>query len=42
MKELINQSSVPVVVVSGTNGKDAHIASVNIDFTEAERKVREN
>ena len=40
MKELINQSSVPVVV-SGTNGKDAHIASVNIDFTEA-AKLRES
>ncbi len=26
MKELINQSSVPVVV-SGTNGKDAHSIS---------------
>ena len=37
MKELINQSSVPVVV-SGTNGKDAHIASVNIDFTEAAKR----
>ncbi len=38
MKELINQSSVPVVV-SGTNGKDAHIASVNIDFTEAAKEI---
>ena len=34
IKDLINQSSVPVVV-SGTNGKDDHIASVNIDFKQA-------
>ncbi|MEJ7207802.1 catabolite control protein A [Staphylococcus capitis] len=33
IKDLINQSSVPVVV-SGTNGKDDHIASVNIDFKQ--------
>ncbi len=32
------ESSVPVVV-SGTNGKDAHIASVNIDFTEAAKEI---
>ncbi|TBW81057.1 catabolite control protein A, partial [Staphylococcus hominis] len=31
IKDLISQSSVPVVV-SGTNGKDDQIASVNIDF----------
>lgn len=34
IKSLINQSSVPVVV-SGTDGKDDHIASVNIDFKQA-------
>lgn len=38
IKELINQSSVPVVV-SGTNGKDDHVASVNIDFEKAAEEV---
>ncbi|COE00025.1 catabolite control protein A [Staphylococcus warneri] len=38
IKELINQSSVPVVV-SGTNGKDDHVASVNIDFEKAADEV---
>lgn len=38
IKELINQSSVPVVV-SGTNGKNDHVASVNIDFEKAAEEV---
>ncbi|SKR86991.1 LacI family transcriptional regulator [Mycobacteroides abscessus subsp. abscessus] len=38
IKELINQSSVSVVV-SGTNGKDDHVASVNIDFEKAAEEV---
>ena len=38
IKSLINQSSVPVVV-SGTDGKDDHIASVNIDFEKAAEEV---
>ncbi|WP_461676212.1 catabolite control protein A [Staphylococcus warneri] len=38
IKELINQSSVPVVI-SGTNGKDDHVASVNIDFEKAAEEV---
>ena len=37
IKSLINQSSVPVVV-SGTDGKDDHIASVNIDFKTSSRR----
>ncbi len=36
---MINRSSVPVVVSKETNGKDAHIASVNIDFTEAAKEI---
>ena len=40
IKDLINHSSVPVVV-SGTNGKDDNIASVNIDFAKAAREVTE-
>ncbi|AVQ35927.1 catabolite control protein A [Staphylococcus kloosii] len=40
IKELINKSSVPVVV-SGTNGKDDGIASVNIDFKTAAEEVTE-
>ncbi|MBF7016837.1 catabolite control protein A [Staphylococcus durrellii] len=40
IKELINKSSVPVVV-SGTNGKDDGIASVNIDFESAAEEVTE-
>ncbi|MCG3399727.1 catabolite control protein A [Staphylococcus massiliensis] len=38
IKSLIDQSSVPVVV-SGTDGKDDDIASVNIDFTEASKEI---
>lgn len=38
MKDLINQSSVPVVV-SGTNGKDDQVASVNIDFAQAAKEI---
>ncbi|MFW3580126.1 catabolite control protein A [Staphylococcus caprae] len=41
IKELINQSSVPVVV-SGTNGKDDHIASVNIDFKQAAEEAAQH
>lgn len=41
IKELINQSSVPVVV-SGTNGKDDHVASVNIDFEKAAQEVTQH
>ncbi|MBO1199716.1 catabolite control protein A [Staphylococcus simiae] len=41
MKEMINQSSVPVVV-SGTNGKDVDIASVNIDFTAAAEEITQH
>lgn len=40
IKDLISQSSVPVVV-SGTNGKDDQIASVNIDFKSAAKEVTE-
>ena len=40
IKDLINQSSVPVVV-SGTNGKDDNIASVNIDFKTAAMEITE-
>lgn len=40
IKELINQSSVPVVV-SGTNSKDDSIASVNINFKEAAEEATE-
>lgn len=38
IKELINKSSVPVVV-SGTNGKDEGISSVNIDFQTAAKEI---
>ncbi|MBU0437990.1 catabolite control protein A [Staphylococcus succinus] len=38
IKDLISKSSVPVVV-SGTNGKDADIASVNIDFKSAAKEI---
>lgn len=41
IKDLINQSSVPVVV-SGTNGKDDHIASVNIDFKQAAEEATQH
>ena len=41
IKGLINQSSVPVVV-SGTNGKDDHIASVNIDFRQAAEEATQH
>ena len=41
IKDLINHSSVPVVV-SGTNGKDDNIASVNIDFAKAPEKLQNN
>ena len=41
IKDLINHSSVPVVV-SGTNGKDDIIASVNIDFAKAAEKLAKN
>ena len=41
MKDMINQSSVPVVV-SGTNGKDVDIASVNIDFKSAAEEITEH
>lgn len=41
IKDLINQSSVPVVV-SGTNGKDDHIASVNIDFKHAAEEATQH
>ena len=41
IKDLINQSSVPVVV-SGTNGKDDHIASVNIDFKQAAEEASQH
>ena len=40
IKDLINQSSVPVVV-SGTNGKDDNITSVNIDFKTAAMEITE-
>lgn len=40
IKDLITKSSVPVVV-SGTNGKDAGIASVNIDFETAAQEITE-
>ena len=38
--KIYNQSSVPVVV-SGTNGKDDNIASVNIDFKTAAMEITE-
>ncbi|MBC3086396.1 MAG: catabolite control protein A [Staphylococcus capitis] len=41
IKDLINQSSVPVVV-SGTNGKDDHIASVNIDFKQTAEEATQH
>ncbi|WP_251519784.1 MULTISPECIES: catabolite control protein A [Staphylococcus] len=41
IKEIINKSSVPVVV-SGTNGKDDGIASVNIDFKAAAEKTTQH
>lgn len=41
IKDLINQSSVPVVV-SGTNSKDDHIASVNIDFKQAAEEATQH
>ncbi|MCU5746127.1 catabolite control protein A [Staphylococcus sp. SQ8-PEA] len=41
MKENISNSSVPVVV-SGTNGKDDNIASVNIDFRAAAKEVTDH
>ena len=41
IKDLINQSTVPVVV-SGTNGKDDHIASVNIDFKQAAEEATQH
>lgn len=40
IKAQINRASVPVVV-SGTNGKDDGIASVNIDFVKASEEVTE-
>ncbi|MBI5974260.1 catabolite control protein A [Staphylococcus canis] len=40
IKEQINRTSVPVVV-SGTNGKDDGIASVNIDFVKASEEISE-
>lgn len=41
IKDLINKSSVPVVV-SGTNGKDEGISSVNIDFEAAAKEITEH
>ena len=41
MKDLINKASIPVVV-SGTNGKDDNIASVNIDFESAAEEITEH
>ena len=41
IKDLINKSSVPVVV-SGTNGKDEGISSVNIDFESAAKEITEH
>ncbi|MHA6815558.1 catabolite control protein A [Staphylococcus capitis] len=41
IKDLINQSSVPVVV-SGTNSKDDRIASVNIDFKQAAEEATQH
>ncbi|HAR6112618.1 TPA: catabolite control protein A [Staphylococcus pseudintermedius] len=38
IKEQISRASIPVVV-SGTNGKDDGIASVNIDFVQASKEV---
>ncbi|MBA8771545.1 MULTISPECIES: catabolite control protein A [Staphylococcus] len=40
IKEQISRASIPVVV-SGTNGKDDGIASVNIDFVKASEEVTE-
>ncbi|UXR68865.1 catabolite control protein A [Staphylococcus sp. IVB6246] len=40
IQEQIKQASIPVVV-SGTNGKEADISSVNIDFVKASEEVTE-
>lgn len=40
IKDQISKASIPVVV-SGTNGKDDGIASVNIDFKKASQEITE-
>ncbi|AVQ33280.1 catabolite control protein A [Staphylococcus muscae] len=40
IQEQIKKASIPVVV-SGTNGKEADVASVNIDFVKASEEVTE-